>query len=354
MSGEPAGSRVSTLAALRDTLLLGWRVALPMLSPLRGVVVEEVPLALPSAFAPGPPTPPPGPTAAPTPSTPLSLRSYATASSRYPVIVLHGLTRQGFDDHRLVRFCRCLAATGFVAYTPDLTGLRGLDLDESDIGRISETVRIAHERHGARVGVIGFSVGATYGLIASADARARSLVAYTLAAGAYYSLETLLGTVFARQATDAYAVLAMDWRCLDTLGLSPAEETAYRNIMDRYCQREGHFSAAEDALIERITASPAQADVRRWWEERLAGKRALQLDGTAYLGEIEAEVLLLCSGNDPLIPPSETARIAGALRSGDVWVQRSAGHVDYRNEQMPGLFRLFFRIMTLRQEAVGA
>lgn len=317
---------------------------MPLLSPLRGVVVEE-PAPIPGVGS--GPNPAPG-------ATPLRLRSYSTASSRYPVIVLHGLTRQGFDDHRLTRFCRCLAASGFVVYTPDLAGLRGLDLDESDIDRIVEAIRIAHERHGARVGVIGFSVGATYGLIASADVRARPLVSYALAVGAYYSLETLLGTIFARQTADAYSVLAMDWCCLEKLGLSPAEETAYRNIMDHYCRREGRFSAEEKALIARIAAHPAQADVRRWWEERLASKRALQLDGNAYLGEIEAEVLLLCSGDDPLIPPSETARIAGTLGGSDVFVQRSAGHVDYRNGQMPGLFRLFFRIMTLRQEAIGA
>ena len=129
--------------ALRDTLLLGGRLLWPSRRPHARIRPRDVP------------------------SDSLRLRAYAAASSRYPVVVLHGLTRQGFDDHRLTNFCNGLAASGFIAYTPDLEGLRGLDLDESDIDRISRTIRIVTERHEQSPGLIGFSVGATYGLIAA-------------------------------------------------------------------------------------------------------------------------------------------------------------------------------------------
>jgi len=134
-----------SVAALRDTLLLGWWTAYPRFMPQRKIDVRDEEL------------------------DGLKLRTYSTASGRYPVVVLHGLTHNGFDDGRLTPFCRDLAATGFITCSPDLEGLRELDLDETDIERIVRTVAIAHERHGRKVGIIGFSVGGTYGLIAAAE-----------------------------------------------------------------------------------------------------------------------------------------------------------------------------------------
>lgn len=317
-------------AVFRDTLCLGWRVVRPQSWPSRRVVVEEVKQGA------------------------LRLRIYASSSSRYPVVVLHGLTRQGFDDHRLSRFCRSLAATGFVVYTPDLSGLRGLDLDESDIERIVRTIRTAHERHGRKVGVMGFSVGATYGLIASAQPGAGQLVKYVLSAGAYYALDVIVANVFATRTREWYPVLAMDWMFLDRLGLTPAEEAMYRDIMDHYCLREGRFAEAEKRLIVDIVGRDAQAEVRRCWESLLPARSALQLHGNPYLRDIEAEVLLLCSRDDPLIPSSETARIHEALQDSNMWIHESAGHLDYQRGTGLGLYRLFSRVMTLRREASDA
>jgi pimeloyl-ACP methyl ester carboxylesterase len=316
--------------SLRDTLLLGWWVLFPKAAPRQRIRTCE------------------------TTVNTLTLRAFSSASSAYPVIVLHGLTRQGYGDHRLIRFCRALAAAGFIAYTPDLAALRGLDLDASDIERIVHAVRIVHERHSQKVGIIGFSLGATYGLIAASKPHARQRVQYVLSVGGYYALETVFANVFAHQTPNWYLVLAMDWRYVERLGLTPAEEAMYRDIMDHYCLREGRFPEAEQVLIRSIMEKPAQAEIWQAWRSRLPEKRALQLQGNTYLSDIEAQVLLLCSDDDPVIPASETARIAESLQRSNLCVQRSVGHLDYQRGQLPGLFRLFFRIMTLRQEAADA
>ena len=124
--------------------------------------------------------------------------------------------------------------------------------------------------------------------------------------------------------------------------------------MNDYCLREGRFSQPEQALIRTILEKPEQGEIRRWWEDRLAAKGALQLEGNPYLDEIEAEVLLLCNDDDPLIPPSETLRIYESLRNSNLYVQESDGHLTFERGESLGLLRLLSRIMQLREEASDA
>jgi hypothetical protein len=51
----------------------------------------------------------------------LTYRTYSSSRNAAPVIILHGLTRQGFNDHRLVSFAGALAKVGYQIFILDIS-----------------------------------------------------------------------------------------------------------------------------------------------------------------------------------------------------------------------------------------
>jgi predicted esterase len=88
-------------------------------------------------------------------------------------VVLHGLTVTGREHPSLDRFARALAATGAVVLVPDIPEWRDLRVATTiSIPTIRAAIHSVAQRadvdHG-RVGVIGFSFGATQAIVAAAD-----------------------------------------------------------------------------------------------------------------------------------------------------------------------------------------
>ena len=87
------------------------------------------------------------------------------------IVVLPGLTRQGYDHPRFIAVAHALAHTGFPILTPDIQALKELHLDQTGV---DETIFWAnwwlhHSPHRVRrLGILGMSVGGTLGLKAAA------------------------------------------------------------------------------------------------------------------------------------------------------------------------------------------
>ena len=107
-------------------------------------------------------------------------------------IVLHGLTIPGRHHSVLQRFCRSLAATGAAVMVPDIPEWRDLRIATAvTIPTIRAALREFAERPDVdheRIGLIGFSFGATQGLIAAADPALQSTVKGIAAWGGYRDL----------------------------------------------------------------------------------------------------------------------------------------------------------------------
>lgn len=110
-------------------------------------------------------------------------------------VVLHGLTYRGREHPSLVRFARALAASGALVYVPEIPEWRALRVAPAIT---VETIRAAilaldelDEVADGRVGVIGFSFGATQALIAGTDPRVRDRLAAIVAWGGYCDLPRL-------------------------------------------------------------------------------------------------------------------------------------------------------------------
>lgn len=123
---------------------------------------------------------------------------YRPAGSRRALpgwVVLHGLTRTGRSHPSLVRFARAVAGAGNIVLVPEIPEWRALRVAASvTVPTIGAAVRALQERADVRherVGLFGFSFGATQALIASADAATARLLAGIAAWGGYCDLHRL-------------------------------------------------------------------------------------------------------------------------------------------------------------------
>jgi pimeloyl-ACP methyl ester carboxylesterase len=110
-------------------------------------------------------------------------------------VVLHGLTAVGRQHPSLQRFARALAATGATVMVPDIPEWRDLRLATAiTVPTIRSALRHLAQRPDvdhARVGIIGFSFGATQALIAAADPRLHTIVRGIAAWGGYRDVHRL-------------------------------------------------------------------------------------------------------------------------------------------------------------------
>jgi pimeloyl-ACP methyl ester carboxylesterase len=110
-------------------------------------------------------------------------------------VVLHGLTGPGKDHPSLERFARALAATDAVVMTPDIPEWRNLRVATTmTVPTIRSAIRSLAEHPavtGDRVGLIGFSFGATQGMVAASDPALESTLQGVAAWGGYRDVHRL-------------------------------------------------------------------------------------------------------------------------------------------------------------------
>jgi dienelactone hydrolase len=121
---------------------------------------------------------------------PASLYRPSGSARRLPGwLALHGLTWHGKDHAGLRRLARALAAAGNVVLIPDLPEWRALRVAPGPTVETIKSAVLELDSRGitepGRVGVIGFSFGATQALIAATDASLRDHLAGVAAWGGY-------------------------------------------------------------------------------------------------------------------------------------------------------------------------
>lgn len=289
-----------------------------------------------------------------------TVRSYSSSDTSFAIVVLHGLTREGFNDYRLIRFCRMLANIGFSVYTPSLRGLCTLDPDASDIEATEALLESLTAKHGDRIGIIGFSFGGTYSLIAAGAPGVADHIRFVMAVGAYYSLESLIDRAFTLRGEKplapkvAYALLSLDWKYRQLLALTREETAVFEDLMDHYCARENNFTSADSVLVAKIAALPAQHEVCRQWKERLGVLSRLNIAGNPSLRSLVANVFLLHSERDVSVPVEECTfietELVNAGKSVSKHVGRLGDHVVFSIRDDIRLASFFYRVMLLTEK----
>ncbi len=191
------------------------------------------------------------------------------------LVLVHGLAPAGKNDPRLRRAARLLARAGFAVAVPTIDGLTRLRLGPEDVETVVATVAALPPP----LTLVGISVGAGPALLAAADPRVRDRVALVLSLGGYASASELA-------------------RYYVTGNPSGARLFAEANpeLMDASARR-----ALATGDLEGL--SP---DLRR---------RLDALSPERVVGRICARLLIVHGRDDPLVPFTESLRLAEAARA---------------------------------------
>jgi dienelactone hydrolase len=126
----------------------------------------------------------------------------ALPDGRTPAVILAlGVHPEAIDDPNIVGIASAIARCGVVVGLPDSTALRELRVTPAEPAHLVEAalaVAARREVDGDRIGLAGFSAGASMALIAAADPRLTGRVAFVSDFGGYADAETLLTDVATR------------------------------------------------------------------------------------------------------------------------------------------------------------
>jgi pimeloyl-ACP methyl ester carboxylesterase len=270
-------------------------------------------------------------------------------------IALHGLTRTGREHPSLVRFARALASSGSVVLVPDMPEWRSLLVaPETTVSTIKTAVLELDRRAGTapgRIGVIGFSFGATQSLVAATDPVLNGHLAGVAAWGGYADIHRTTRFAFLgaheldgvehHLDPDPYGrwILAGNYlhllpehgadRALSDALLDLARDVAGRGIRSWSPETDSFKIAAREPLdpsqreMFDLIAPPSgtayTAGDRRRIED-LVGRmteRAVEqeplLDPRDHLGRVPVPVFLAHGRGDRLMPWTEMFRLRRAL-----------------------------------------
>jgi acetyl esterase/lipase len=270
-------------------------------------------------------------------------------------VTLHGLTYRGREHATLRRFAASLAASGAAVLVPDLPEWRALLVAPGAAVETIKSAVLALDRSGAaapgRIGVMGFSFGATQALIASTDPALEGHLAGVAAWGGYGDMRRVTRFMFTGDHRldgqsyhidpDPYGrwIVAGNY-----LGLLPefdeggplttsllglAREAGERGIrswdpaMDPFKASARRGLAGRDREVFDLIAPPTGTTLDPDARDRLASlvertlDRAVEreplLEPAPYLDRVPVPVFLAHGRDDRLIPWTEMLRLRRAL-----------------------------------------
>ncbi|MBX6364731.1 MAG: hypothetical protein IRZ00_12755 [Gemmatimonadetes bacterium] len=278
----------------------------------------------------------------------------AGARGRRPAwVVLHGLTYHGRAHPSLVRFATAVAASGAVVIVPDIPEWTRLRVAPHVTGpSIRAAVATLRERHDVaadRIGVIGFSFGATQALVAAADPALAAELRGIAAWGGYADVGRLFhfgitgeydwqGSTY-REDPDPYGRWIMGGNYLTAIpgyeGFGATARALHRLAMAAgeagIYAADAHFDPLKRELRATLSAeeqdvydlfAPLTTERHKDMERatRLAQDLAAaavrtdpMLDPSPYLPRVAARAFIAHGRDDRLVPFTEAFRVSAAL-----------------------------------------
>ena len=285
VAGLLVGSPV--LTATRTTLLLADLVELPV-RPL-GLVSAE-PRRETISYG------------APADRLDLYLPAEAGSGDQRPAVILAlGVHPQPIDSPDVTRVAAAIARIGVVVGVPDSSALRDLRIERDEPAHLADAVLAVAARpevDAERVGLAGFSAGASIALIAAADPRIAPQLAYVSAFGGYADAETLLVDAASRS-------MVLNG---ETVGWAP-DEGIVRDLRALLAHAAGpHFADRLFTAVDRPAAAAMLAELPDQVRRDLAAISPL-----SHVPEVMAPVYLLHGTTDSAIPVSHAHLLDAAL-----------------------------------------
>ena len=251
---------------------------------------------------------------------------------RAAVVLSLGVTKEGFEDPVVVNLGYALARAGFVVmyqWSPHVGLNHNIDPRAPEI-LVSSFRHLEDQEYvdKDRVGLGGFSVGASFALVAASDPGIRQRVHFVNALGPYYDAESLLVQVSSR--TVIYDGVETSWvpddltirvvanDLIETLSNSQDIEilsAAYDQEVPSPPRDAEKLSSAGRRVawllegVGRPEAIDLVAALPGWFHEDL-----VRISPSAHLDGLQARLLLMHDREDRLVPAAESRRIAKALQ----------------------------------------
>ncbi len=225
---------------------------------------------------------------------------------RAGVVVFLGANAAGADDPDVINLGQALARAGFAVmyYWSSTMGERA-QVDAGEIANIVAAFEHLRQQEFVdpdRVGLAGFSVGASFALVAAADPRIADGIAFVNAFGGYYDTADLMVQIAAGRAID------------DGEGIPWEVDRLTRQVYDNMLTPESESPAAQ-SLLE---GTDSIAEARARYAELPESFRA-EVDSIAPSHHIarwspKTVMRVMHDRGDPLIPVGESRRMVQALQ----------------------------------------
>ena len=252
---------------------------------------------------------------------------------RAAVLLFLGANATGRGDKDVINLGNALARSGFVAmfnWSPTM-GLQH-NIDPKEIENLVwafqylESLDFVDQE---RVGMGGFSVGASFAMVAAADPRIRDDVVFVSSFGGYYDMRDVILQIasrsrFYRGQQEPWEVDRLTWLVFANELIESLDDPAERRLFTRRFVRdepvsdeelEGLSSQAQIVrrLLEGTTLEEAEALFQRLPND--FRQEMARVSPSAYISNIEARLMIMHDQGDLLIPAAESRRLVDALES---------------------------------------
>jgi len=268
------------------------------------------------------------------------------------MVLIHGAARTGKDDPAMAHFARTLARARFAVLVPDIEGIRTFQLSAADAEPIARAVRHmagrAEDSGYRNIGVAAISYAVGPAVLAALEPEMQPMIGFVLGIGGYYDVVSALtysstgwyrpkpGAEWRFRASNDFGTWALVYanagllaRERDRIALWAMAARKMRDPDDDISALIGELSAEGRAVYalatnddparvpELIAALPAAV------RERIAGLDLSRRD----LGALDARLILVHGRADPMIPHTESRKLAEAAPAAALFVVESMGHV---------------------------
>jgi pimeloyl-ACP methyl ester carboxylesterase len=252
------------------------------------------------------------------------------------LMLLHGWTLRGKDDLRLQAFARSLAIGGVECLVPCLPGLADLRFLPSDVAGL----RALLDECPSPPGIMGFSFGGSYGLLAASDC-SRS-PRFVISVSGYGDLPATYRHAMAwgrrvpehPETSEAwvYLKLVLAWRLREVIPLSSEAQQELRGLLEAFC--EGKSTEPGWRFCQRILGD------KDWEAEDGRQQDAADLSALSLIEHpprLACPTVVLHDKGDDTVPSSEVQVVAEAVRRGSPHLRVDVMVTDLLNHVTPGL-----------------
>ncbi len=271
------------------------------------------------------------------------------------LLLLHGWTLRGKDDHRLQAFAKALAVAGVESFVPHIPGLASMAFEPDDVAGLRGLLEHQLEHRERPLGVMGFSFGGSYAMLAASGCTPQPRFIVTMSAygdlPATYQ-RSLDGDKQAPSDPTAreswiYQKLAMAWRQRTVVGLTAPVQEELRELLMTFCEHN-RTEASCDFWSRKLSDIDWQAAEQGQQDPKVLSALSPALDPP----RLGCPVAILHDKYDRAVWPCEAGVLADAVRRGspgirvDVMVTDLLQHVRPGTIWRPGEILRLFSLLT--------